>query len=73
VLDDLMADWHEGGAAAIKVMRIERAAEYARDGLDLAEALGAFGRGRLSPPLQAGSSASGTARPAGPGGRATRR
>ena len=30
VLEDLMADWAEGGAAAIKMMRIERPAEYVR-------------------------------------------
>jgi hypothetical protein len=30
VLEDLLADWAEGGAAAIKMMRIERPAEYVR-------------------------------------------
>ena len=30
VLEDLMADWAEGGAAAIKMMRVERPAEYVR-------------------------------------------
>jgi hypothetical protein len=30
VLEDLMADWAEGGAAAIKIMRMERPAEYVR-------------------------------------------
>ena len=30
VLADLMADWAEGGAAAIKMMRVERPAEYVR-------------------------------------------
>jgi hypothetical protein len=30
MLDDLMADWAEGGAAAIKIMRIERPSEYVR-------------------------------------------
>ncbi len=30
MLDDLMADWSEGGAAAIKIMRIERPSEYVR-------------------------------------------
>jgi hypothetical protein len=30
VLDDLLADWAEGGAAAIKIMRIERPSEYVR-------------------------------------------
>jgi hypothetical protein len=30
VLEDLLADWREGGAAAIKMMRIERPAEYVR-------------------------------------------
>src|ERR1700704_5537104 len=30
VLEDLMADWHEGGAAAIKIMRMERPSEYVR-------------------------------------------
>ena len=35
-LEDLSADWQEGGAAAIKMMRIERPAEYVRsDVLDL--------------------------------------
>ena len=29
-LEDLFADWQEGGAAAIKMMRIERPAEYVR-------------------------------------------
>ena len=30
VLEDLMADWAEGGAAAIKMMRIEQPAAYVR-------------------------------------------
>jgi hypothetical protein len=30
MLDDLMAEWLEGGAAAIKIMRIERPGEYVR-------------------------------------------
>jgi hypothetical protein len=30
MLDDLAADWREGGAAAIKIMRKERPAEYVR-------------------------------------------
>jgi hypothetical protein len=30
VLEDLLADWAEGGAAAIRMMRIERPAEYVR-------------------------------------------
>jgi hypothetical protein len=30
MLEDLAADWREGGAAAIKMMRIERPAEYVR-------------------------------------------
>ena len=30
VLEDLMADWAEGGAAAIKIMRIEQPAAYVR-------------------------------------------
>jgi hypothetical protein len=30
MLDDLMADWAEGGPAAIKIMRIERPSEYVR-------------------------------------------
>src|SRR4029077_1520033 len=30
VLEDLLADWQEGGAAAIKMMRVERPAEYVR-------------------------------------------
>ena len=30
LLEDLFADWQEGGAAAIKMMRIERPAEYVR-------------------------------------------
>ena len=30
MLEDLAADWREGGAAAIKMMRIERPAEYCR-------------------------------------------
>ena len=30
VLEDLMADWQEGGAAAIKMMRMEKPAEYVR-------------------------------------------
>ena len=30
LLEDLSADWQEGGAAAIKMMRIERPAEYVR-------------------------------------------
>jgi hypothetical protein len=30
ILEDLAADWREGGAAAIKMMRIERPAEYCR-------------------------------------------
>jgi hypothetical protein len=30
VLDDLLADWAEGGPAAIKIMRIEKPAEYVR-------------------------------------------
>ena len=30
VLEDLLADWAEGGAAAVKMMRIERPAEYVR-------------------------------------------
>jgi len=30
MLDDLAADWAEGGAAAIKIMRIERPSEYVR-------------------------------------------
>ena len=30
VLEDLLADWAEGGAAAIKMMRIERPAKYVR-------------------------------------------
>ena len=30
VLEDLMADWAEGGAAAIRMMRVERPAEYVR-------------------------------------------
>ena len=30
VLEDLLVDWAEGGAAAIKMMRIERPAEYVR-------------------------------------------
>jgi hypothetical protein len=30
VLDDLMADWREGGPAAIKIMRTERPHEYVR-------------------------------------------
>jgi hypothetical protein len=30
VLEDLIADWQEGGAAAIKFMRMERPAEYVR-------------------------------------------
>jgi hypothetical protein len=29
-LEDLFADWQEGGQAAIKMMRIERPAEYVR-------------------------------------------
>ena len=29
-LKTLLADWREGGAAAIKMMRIERPAEYVR-------------------------------------------
>ena len=30
LLEDLFADWQEGGAAAIKMMRVERPAEYVR-------------------------------------------
>jgi hypothetical protein len=30
LLEDLFADWQEGGQAAIKMMRIERPAEYVR-------------------------------------------
>jgi hypothetical protein len=30
MLDDLAADWREGGAAAVKIMRIERPSEYVR-------------------------------------------
>ena len=30
VLEDLLADWAEGGAAAVKMMRVERPAEYVR-------------------------------------------
>jgi hypothetical protein len=30
MLEDLAADWREGGAAAIKMMRMERPAEYVR-------------------------------------------
>jgi hypothetical protein len=30
MLEDLAADWREGGAAAVKMMRIERPAEYVR-------------------------------------------
>jgi hypothetical protein len=30
VLEDLMADWQEGGAAAIKIMRMEEPAAYVR-------------------------------------------
>jgi hypothetical protein len=30
MLDDLMADWAEGGPAAIKIMRIEEPAQYVR-------------------------------------------
>jgi hypothetical protein len=30
MLDDLMADWAEGGPAAIKIMRIERPSEYVK-------------------------------------------
>ena len=30
LLEDLFADWQEGGVAAIKMMRIERPAEYVR-------------------------------------------
>jgi hypothetical protein len=30
MLDDLAADWAEGGPAAIKIMRIERPSEYVR-------------------------------------------
>jgi hypothetical protein len=30
VLEDLLADWAEGGQAAIKMMRMERPAEYVR-------------------------------------------
>jgi hypothetical protein len=30
MLDDLLADWAEGGPAAIKIMRIERPSEYVR-------------------------------------------
>jgi hypothetical protein len=30
MLEDLATDWREGGAAAIKMMRIERPAEYVR-------------------------------------------
>jgi hypothetical protein len=30
ILDDLLADWREHGAAAIKLMRLERPADYVR-------------------------------------------
>jgi hypothetical protein len=30
MLDDLMADWLEGGAAAIKIMRIEEPSQYCK-------------------------------------------
>jgi hypothetical protein len=30
LLEDLFADWQEGGIAALKMMRIERPAEYCR-------------------------------------------
>jgi hypothetical protein len=30
LLEDLFADWQEGGVAAIKMMRVERPAEYVR-------------------------------------------
>jgi hypothetical protein len=30
MLDDLMAEWLEGGAAAIKIMRIEEPAQYCK-------------------------------------------
>jgi hypothetical protein len=30
LLEDLAADWREGGAAAIKMMRMEKPAEYVR-------------------------------------------
>jgi hypothetical protein len=30
MLEDLAADWREGGAAAIRIMRMERPAEYVR-------------------------------------------
>jgi hypothetical protein len=30
MLDDLMADWAEGGADAIKIMRIEEPAQYVK-------------------------------------------
>jgi hypothetical protein len=30
LLEDLFADWQEGGVAAIKMMRIERPSEYVR-------------------------------------------
>ena len=30
MLEDLLADWAEGGAAAVKMMRVERPAEYVR-------------------------------------------
>jgi hypothetical protein len=30
LLEDLLADWQEGGATALKVMRMERPSEYVR-------------------------------------------